>query len=182
MTTPISLYYYQRDAVKAVFKYIKKNKKGNCVVELPTGAGKSYTLSECIRIAAGDLRGRCLVVTHSKKLVQQNYNSACKLWPEGKPLFGINSDGLGRRDYKNKVIFCGIQSVYNKVDDLCIRENDSGEDDIEKINFLIIDEAQRVNLTTSIQYKKFIKDLLKINPKMRVFGLSAKHYSERVQD
>ena len=173
MTAPlkvVTLRYYQKDCVKAIFKYLKKTKKGNCVAEMPTGSGKSYTLSEVIKIATGELGARILVVTHSKKLVQQDYDATCKLWPEGKPLFGINSDGLNRRDYNKQVTFCGIQSVYNKA-----KEFSKGEEfkEDEKINFLIIDECQRVNLTTSVQYKKFIKDLLEINPKMRVFGLSA---------
>ncbi len=167
---PVTLRYYQRDAVKAIFKYLKKTKKGNCVVEMPTGSGKSYTLSDVIRIATGDLGARILVVTHSKKLVQQDYDATCKLWPEGKPLFGINSDGLNRRDYRKQVTFCGIQSVYNKANEFSKGEEFTEE---EKINFLIVDECHRVNMETSVQYQKFIKDLLKINPKMRVFGLSA---------
>jgi DNA repair protein RadD len=169
----VKLRYYQKDAVDAYEKYLKENAKGNGVIDLPTASGKSYTLSEMIRRFTGDLDARILVTTHSKKLVKQDYNSTCKLWPEGKHLFGINSAGLKRRDYKKKVIFCGIQSVFDKAKEICIEKDEEGEDIVRKVNFLIIDEAHRCNVKDSVQYKKFIKELLKINPDMRVCGLSA---------
>ena len=157
----ISLFYFQKDGADAFFDYLKKNSKGNGVIELPTGAGKSYLLAELIKRFTGLFGARILVVSHTKKIVQQDYDSTVKLWPEGKPLFGINSEGLGRRNKKNQVLFCGIQSVYKSAKD------------IGKVNLLIIDEAHRVNMTDSIQYQKFINDLLEINPNMRVCGLSA---------
>lgn len=140
MTAPlkVKLRYYQKDAADAYEKYLKENATGNGVIDLPTASGKSYTLSEMIRRFAGNMRARILVATHSKKLVQQDYDSACKLWPEGKPLFGINSAGLKRRDYRKQVTFCGIQSVYNKAK-MFGKDEEFKED--EKINFLIIDEC-----------------------------------------
>jgi DNA repair protein RadD len=157
----ITLRYYQKEAREAFDKYLKKNKTGNGVIVLPTAAGKSYVLADQIKQYAGVLGARVMLLTHSKKLVQQDYDSTVRLWPEGKKLFGINSDGLGRRDTKEQVLFCGIQSIYKKAEE------------IGKVNFLVIDEAQRVNIVTSVQYKKFIKDMLEINPKMRVCGLTA---------
>ena len=160
MTAPLSvnLRYFQKDAVDAFERYLKENTTGNGVVDLPTASGKSYTLAEMIRRFNGDMGARILIATHSKKLVQQDFDSTCKLWPEGKPLFGINSAGLKQRNYKKPVIFCGIQSVYNKAEDF------------GPVNFLIIDECHRVNLTTSIQYQKLkprLTSLIKLNEMFR---------------
>lgn len=167
MTAPlgkISLRYYQQEAVDAFIAYLKKHKKGNGVIVLPTGAGKSYVVSELIRIFAGDHNGRVVVASHTKKIVQQDYDAACELWPEGKKLFGINSEGLGRRSTKKQVIFGGIQSMFKSAKA------------IDKVNLLIVDEAHKINMDDAIQYKTFINDLLKINPKMRVLGLTATEY------
>ena len=159
-----SLFYFQQDAVDSYIAYLKKIKKGNGVLVMPTGSGKSYTLCELIKIFAGEHNGRVLVVSHTKKIVKQDYDSACKLWPEGKKLFGINSDGLGMRSTKRKVLFCGIQSVYKSAKE------------IDKVNLLIVDEAHKINMLDAIQYKGFIKDLLEINPNMRICGLTATEY------
>jgi len=161
-----SLRYYQQDAVDSFIAYLKRVKKGNGVIVLPTGAGKSYTLSELIRIFAGDHGARVIVASHTKKIVQQDYDSACKLWPDGKKLYGINSDGLGYRSTKKQVLFCGIQSVYKSAKA------------IGKVNLLIVDEAHKINMLDAVQYKDFINDLLKENPSMRICGLTATEYRQ----
>jgi DNA repair protein RadD len=160
----ISLRYYQKDAADAFEEYLKTHEKGNGLIVQPTGSGKSFTLAELIRRFTGGFGARILVVSHTRKIVKQDFESTSKLWPEGRKYFGINSAGMGLRATKSKVLFCGIQSVYNKAED------------IGDVNLLIIDEAHRCNMQDSVQYKTFIEDLLKINPKMRVCGLTATEY------
>lgn len=161
-----SLRYYQKEGVDAYIAYLKANKKGNGVISMPTGSGKAYTLSELIRIFAGDHGARVVVASHTKKIVKQDYDSACKLWPEGKKLFGINSDGLGMRSTGRQVLFCGIQSVYKSAKT------------IGKVNLLICDESHKINMLDAVQYKDFIKGLLKENPNMRICGLTATEYRQ----
>ncbi|MBU2644841.1 DEAD/DEAH box helicase [bacterium] len=163
----IKLRYYQSDSVDAVTEYFKKHPKGNPVIELPTGTGKSYVLAEMIKRYVDQWKARVVVVTHSKKLVQQDYDKTVNLWPEGKNLFGINSAGLKKRSTKAQVIFSGIQSVYKSAAK------------IGKVNLLICDECHRLNVKDSIQYKGFIEDLLEINPNMRVCGLTATPFRMR---
>lgn len=167
MTAPlgkISLRYYQQAAVDAFIAYLKANKKGNGVVVLPTGSGKSYTLSELIRIFAGEYGARVVVASHTKKIVQQDYDAACELWPEGKKLFGINSDGLGYRSTKKQVIFGGIQSMFKSAKE------------IGKTNLLIVDEGHKVNMDDAVMYKQFILEMLEQNPNMRILLLTATEY------
>lgn len=158
-------WFHQTGAVQSSVDYfsqpVVKDKRKNGVIVSPTGSGKSYILSGMIKIFAGDHQGRVVVVSHTKKIVQQDYLTAAKLCPNLSSLFGVNSAGLGRRDLKQQVLFAGIQSVYRSAKD------------IGKVNLLIVDESHAINMKDSIMYKKFIEDLYKLNPNMRVCGLTA---------
>lgn len=154
-------YYYQVDAISAWIDYLQTHKTGNGITILPTGSGKTYVSSGQIKIFAGDLQARVVMVSHTKKIVQQDYIKASELWPDGKKSFGINSAGLGRREFDKQVLFTGIQSVYKSAKE------------IGTVNFLIPDECHKINMIDSIQYKRFIEDLYELNPGMRVGGLTA---------
>lgn len=154
-------YYFQKDAVEASARHLVENKNKNGVIVQPTGSGKTYTLSGQVKVFAGDYQGRVVMVSHTKNIVDQDFQTAKKLWADGKHLFGVNSAGLGRRDVKQQVLFTGIQSVYKSAKE------------IGEVNFLIPDECHAINMQDSVMYKKFIEDLYKINPNMRVGGLTA---------
>lgn len=157
----VDLRYYQNDAADAAENYLKGNSKGNGVIEKPTGSGKTYTLAEMIRRFSGIRGARTMVVSHTKNIVLQDYQAACKLFPGGKNMFGIHSSGLKRRDTKEQVIFGGVQSMFSRIDD------------IGEVNVLIPDECHRVNIVDSVHYKKLVSRLYKKNDKMRVIGLTA---------
>ena len=156
-------YYFQKDAVEASIRYLSddKTKGRNGVIVSPTGSGKTYITSGMIKVFAGDHQARTVVVSHTKKIVQQDYLTAAKLCPDLVSKFGINSAGLGRRDLKQQVLFAGIQSVYKNAKEM-------GE-----VNLLIPDEAHAINMKDSLMYKNFIEDLYTLNPNMRVEGLTA---------
>jgi DNA repair protein RadD len=154
-------YYFQREAVEASIKHLVEEKKRNGVIVQPTGSGKTYTLAGQVKVFAGDYQGRVLMVSHTKNIVDQDHKTAKKLWKEGSHLFGVNSAGLGRRDFNKQVLFTGIQSVYKDAKK------------IGKVNFLIPDECHAINMVDSVMYKQFIEDLYDINPDMRVGGLTA---------
>ncbi|MBU2645620.1 DEAD/DEAH box helicase [bacterium] len=155
---------YQIESVAAVEKYFIETTKGNPCICIPTGGGKSPVAAMLIKRFSGEYGLRVVVVTHVKELVMQNYDKAVDFWPEGRKEFGVYSAGLRCRDTDEKVIFGGIQSLYDKAEEL------------GKVNLLIIDEAHRIPLTGTGQYRTLIADLLKINPKMRVVGLTATPY------
>lgn len=155
----MSLRWYQQEASDAVFDYFR-NFEGNPVVAMPTGTGKSHVIGD---IAERALRyypeTRLVMMTHDKRLIQQNYNKLIEAWPTAPA--GIFSAGLKRRDTLNSIIYGGIASMNGN---------------IEKFGFRhlgIIDECQLVNVQTEGMYKKVIDSFLKINPKFKVIGLSA---------
>lgn len=153
---------YQEEAVDAVFDYWGAE-GGNPLVDLATGCGKSAVLSEIIkRLCEGWPDMRIIICTHVAELIEQSYLELLGMWPFAPA--GIYSAGLGRRDRHAQVLFCGIQTVWNKVDELAR----SGVPDV-----MLVDEAHLIPAKAETMYGKFIADLRKLNPDMKIVGLTA---------
>lgn len=154
--------YYQVEAKDAVLDYLI-NKQGSPLVVLPTGTGKSLVLSMlCQEITERWSETRIFVATHVKELVSQDYLEFMELSPFANA--GLYSAGLNRRETNNQILFVGIQSVYNKANEL-------GHCDL-----LIIDEAHTLPKEGEGRWLTFINELKKINPNLRVVGLTATDY------
>lgn len=103
---------YQADSVKAVIHYFRSN-SDPAVIVLPTGAGKSLVIAELARLA----KGRVLMLTHVKELVEQNHAKYESYSTEDRPLKGgIFSAGLGRKESDQQVVFASVQSVVRNLD------------------------------------------------------------------
>ncbi len=154
-----SLRPYQSDCIDALFEYWAAG-KGNGLLVLPTGAGKSLVLAELSRRLLKDYPSlRIGIVTHVRELIQQNYLELIKLWPQAPA--GIYSAGIGRRDARSQILFCGIQSVWNKVEQ------------IGAFDILLVDEAHLIPANTATTYGRFIRRLKEDMPDLRVVGLTA---------
>ena len=104
----MKLRYYQQDAVNSIYHYFA-TKKGNPILALPTGTGKSVILAGFIQGALDQYAGqRIVIATHSKELIEQNHEKLLKLWPSAPA--GIYSASVGRKDI-SPITFVGIQSV-----------------------------------------------------------------------
>jgi len=147
---------YQQEAVDATLAHFRK-KKVPAVIVLPTGAGKSLVVAELARLA----RGRVLVLTHVKELVEQNYQKYCSYGLSA----GIYSAGLNRKESKEKVIFGGIQSVAR-----------APKSFFSDFNILIIDECHRVSADAEAQYSTVLRELQEQTPGLCVLGLTATPY------
>ena len=64
----MELRYYQREAIDAVYRYLR-TKDGNPCVVLPTAAGKTPCLATMCRDAVTRWNGRVLVLAHVKELL-----------------------------------------------------------------------------------------------------------------
>ena len=112
----IDLRYYQQEAVNAVYAHLQQKPDSNPCAVLPTGAGKSIVIARIVTDAATLWGGRVLILAHVKELLEQNAAKIQALCPDLK--IGMYSAGLNRRDTENQVLVAGIQSVYNKADEL----------------------------------------------------------------
>lgn len=152
---------YQSEAVEAVFAEL-----GNVLSTLlvaPVGAGKTIMQAAIIQKAINlDPRSRFVCVVHTRELVSQNMQAMMREWP-GAPV-GLNSASLGRRDTHSQILFCSIQSVYKKAAS------------IGWTDCLSVDECHLISRNGSTMYQRLIADLRKINPNMRVIGMSGTPY------
>lgn len=147
---------YQQEAVDNTLHYFRK-KRDPAVIVLPTGAGKSLVIAELAKIA----KGRVLVLTHVKELVEQNHAK----YESYDLKAGIYSASLNRKEKNQKVIFGSIQSVAN-----------AEEDFFHGFTLVIIDECHRVGDDQESQYLSVINKLKDINQGLCILGLTATPY------
>jgi DNA repair protein RadD len=105
---------------------------------------------------------RIVSITHVQELIEQNYKELLGIWPFAPA--GMYSAGLGQRAINSQFLFGGIQSLHRRVAEL------------GWVDLLIVDEAQLIPRNADTMYGRFITELLKINPDMRVMGLTATPY------
>jgi len=150
---------YQRDAIDSIYSYFSKN-SGNPLLVLPTGSGKSLINAAFIKEVLETWPDqRILCLTHVKELIEQNHNKLRQNYPDGD--IGIYSSAMKRRDIYHHVIFAGIQSVYKKAIQL------------GKFDLIMIDECDLVNIKNCGMYRYFIDDMIRINPKLKIIGMTA---------
>ena len=155
----LSLRPYQKEAIAAIYDYFRK-KSGHPIVVLPTGAGKSLVCADFVKgVMEADPTQRILIVTHVQELVGQNFEEMIAHYPECDA--GIFSAGLGCRNHQAQVLFCSIQSIYNKADL------------INWANLIIIDECHLMPFKGEGMYRSFINDMLRYNKRLKVIGLTA---------
>ena len=154
---------YQSRAIDQLYTWFLLNQEGDPCLVLPTGSGKSHIVAAlCKQTVQEWPTTRILMLTHVKELIEQNAEKMLSHW-EGAPL-GIYSASLKKRQLGESITFAGIQSVRNRAQD------------IGNIDLCIIDECHLVSHKEEGGYRKLIDDLYKINPNMRVIGLTATPY------
>lgn len=153
---------YQDYAVNSVIDYFMQGNTGNPVIAMPTGTGKSLVIAEFIRRACERWPGqRMIMLTHVKELIEQNFDKMVKQWPTVPG--GVYSAGIGRKELR-PITFAGIQSIY-KVAHHC-----------GHVDLLLVDECHLIPKNSNTMYRKFIEFLKKVNPHLKVIGLTATPY------
>jgi DNA repair protein RadD len=153
-------HYYQEEACDAIFRYYEDGGKGNPVVAMPTGTGKSIVIGMFIqRVFQAYPFQRVMMLTHVKELIEQNCGKLETLWPAAP--VGIFSAGLGQKVTGLPITFAGVQSAVKAA--LMFG----------KIDLVIIDECHLVSPEDNSSYQKLLTVLKTINPKLKVVGFSA---------
>ncbi|MCK6485441.1 MAG: DEAD/DEAH box helicase [Phycisphaerae bacterium] len=156
---------YQREAVEAVWRYLRERDGNPCVI-LPTAAGKSHVIAMICRDAVQLWEGRVLILAHVKELLEQIAAKICAAAPD-LPL-GLYSAGLKQRDLGYAVTVAGIQSVYQRAAD------------IGAVDLVIVDEAHLIQPGEDEgRYGQFIRDARMINPQLRIIGTTATPFRMR---
>lgn len=151
---------YQQKAIDDLYKWFSDGNQGNPCMVLPTGSGKSHIVAALCKDALQNWpETQILMLTHVKELIEQNAEKMRQHWP-GAPM-GIYSASLGKRQLGEPITFAGIQSVSKKAQQ------------IGHIDLCIIDECHLVSHKDEGGYRKLLKELMAINPALRVIGLTA---------
>lgn len=154
---------YQQRTIDQLYAWFRRGNKGNPVVVLPTGAGKSLIIAALCKDALTQWPDtRVLMLTHVKELIEQNAHKMRKLWPNAP--MGIYSASIGQRDLTEPITFAGVQSVAKKADE------------IGHVDLVLIDECHLLNNKKQGNYRRLLSDLAAINPHLRVIGLTASPY------
>lgn len=154
---------YQQYAIDSIYEYFESGGKGNPIVVMPTGTGKSLVLAGFIKETLRRYPGqRILKLTHVKELIEQNHRTLISLWPSAPA--GVYSSGLGRKDIGYPITFAGIASAARK------------PQTFGWVDLVLIDECHLVSPKANTQYRKLLEALREVNPKLRVIGLTATHF------
>jgi len=160
MKKPFTDRQYQTEAVQSIWAYFETHTTGNPIIAMPTGSGKTIVnarfLEEIFRRFPFQ---KVMLLTHVKELIQQNYDKLLVLWPDSP--VGIYSDGLGQKNSRQSITIGGIASVWRQ------------PQLFGHVDLVIIDEVHLVSQNGTTMYQKFIKALAKVNPNIRVIGLTA---------
>ena len=152
---------YQQEALAALEKYWSRG-GGNPLVVMATATGKSVIIAHLIRDLSQRYPAlRVLVVTHTLELVEQDVKHLLALWPDAP--IGINSAGIGQREWDVPIIFAGVQSVWRNAGRLGPR------------HLVLIDEAHLVPHDGDGMYRSLLSELRALAPAggMRIAGFSA---------
>lgn len=153
---------YQRASLDALYASWR-NETGDGLIVLPTGAGKAFVIAALVREVIADRpEARIAVVTHTRELIAQNHRELVAYWPDAPA--GIYSAGLNRRDTATQILFCGIQSVWNRLDA------------IGAFDVVVVDEAHLIPRDAETRYGRFLAALRAARPDLRVVGLTATPY------
>lgn len=158
----MALRYYQREAIDAIFAYWQEE-SGHPLVDMATGTGKSITMATLTQeLVEGWTDLRVMNIAHREELVSGNFGELVGVWPFAPA--GIYAASLGRRDRHAQIIFAQVQTIHNKAAE------------IGHIDVLEIDEVHLVPADTATMYGRLIRDLLEINPDMKIVGFTATPY------
>lgn len=155
--------WYQREGVDSVYEYLNANTKGNPLIALPTGTGKSWMPAMIMHeLLSQHPWMKIACITHVQELIQQDLDKVLELWPLAP--VGVYSAGMKRKEAGHPLTFGGVQSMVHNIAAF------------GKVHLLIIDEAHLISPKATTMYQRLITGLKVINPRLRVVGLTATYY------
>lgn len=149
---------YQQSAVDAVYASLRGRDDSPCVV-IPTGGGKTPVMAAICRDAVTRWDGRVLILAHVKELLIQTANNLNVICPEVN--VGVYSAGLKSRDTIHPVIVAGIQSAYQRANEL------------GSVDLIMVDECHLIPPEGDGMYRRFLEQVKTTNPHVRLIGLTA---------
>ena len=155
-----TLYKHQQDAINAARESLIAGETPylDCCVSF----GKSLVMAH-ITESALQKGLRVLQITPTKELCSQNFKELFD-YVTDKTKIGIVCAGLNKKQVTKQAVVCTFGSFVN-------RRANAG-----KFDLVLIDECHGVSNTPDTSIRKIIKSLQRINPKLKIIGLSGSPY------
>lgn len=147
---------YQQDAVNAAVNWMKKC-KSPAVLELATGAGKSWIAAAIAKWFIENTGKKVLILQPSLELTQQNYSKYVSTGSQAS----IFSASANSKCTKHDVVYGTPKTVLNSIE----RFGD-------KFGLIVIDECHMITATI----KEIINKIKTRNERLRVVGMTATPY------
>lgn len=152
--------FYQQEALDQTLYMLEHDLDAAPVIAIPTGAGKSGVIGMlCAYLLNSFPACRITVATHVKELILQDIKALKQVWLEAP--YGIFSAGLGLKQAGMPITFATVQSAVKNPEAFGFQ------------HVMIIDEAHLLSPDEETSYQRLIAALRKINPKLRIIGLTA---------
>lgn len=156
----MALRFYQEEAINETYKFLTTEKEvfKNPLIVLPTGAGKSHVISGLLEMILEKFPNmRFLILAHRKELVVQNSKKF-----QDQEKIGFYCKKLHKKELHKQITIAMIQSIA-KID----------VEELGRINLILVDECHLIGKNEDSLYLSFLNNLRKINPKLRIVGLTA---------
>ncbi len=156
-------YDHQEKVHKAIWQYVETTKEPGVVV-CPVASGKSYMMARFSKSTIDEFPNtRVIILAHVAELLVQTMEELVELWPFAP--YGFYADKLKSKDLEAQIIIASIQSIYNKAFEI-----------IGGVDIVLIDECHLIGPKETTIYRKFLNDLLTINPHARILGFTGTNF------
>lgn len=151
---------YQQEAVTTLWNGLFKDDPQLCVIS--TGGGKTRIATALLERVVNNTDVRIMFLVQRINLVEQTEKAFAEFLPKEK--IGAYCASLNRREFA-QITISTIQSI--------------SKADVDRVGLLVIDEVHNFGQENEDgRYYKFLGELRKSNPKLKIIGLTATPYNK----
>jgi superfamily II DNA or RNA helicase len=161
---------YQYSIYFEVYNYISNTPYSRCIVQMPTGSGKTRTAIEVASEVLNNSKKNVLWLANTQELCDQAYETFLDIWHFNRrsncqAINHLYAENISHLSDFNEFHVSTLQSLNN---DKALNEFLENKLDLEKLELVIVDEA---HISIAPTYKKLIEKLLIKGAKL--IGLTA---------
>lgn len=161
---------YQYSIYFEVYNYISNTPYSRCIVQMPTGSGKTRTAIEVASEVLNNSKRNVLWLANTQELCDQAYETFLDIWHFNRrsncqAINHLYAENISHLSDFNEFHVSTLQSLNN---DKALNEFLENKLDLEKLELVIVDEA---HISIAPTYKKLIEKLLVKGAKL--IGLTA---------